>query len=584
MIKNMHELSEEDVAKLRCVQVPVALEERERLILLKQSQLLDSDPHDEKFDRISRLCARSFKVLLFACCANLFSPSCPQMPVAAISLVDTDRVWLKSKIGLSVCEIDRNDCLCSFSVLDRPNPVLVIPDASRDPLYHHLSCVTGPSRLRFYAGAAIICEGRRVGCVCVADVFPCYDFGDEEQRVLQGFADVVALLIDKHRAKVMEEEAAMAKLVVGVTYRLKEPLQRLVLHQELLAKYIEQYKQDADCSAMDVTEVLLQSFRGRVEKLMALMEVSVQSAMAICQPQLSQRGQGTRRAPSFTSTHTMETITVSLQQSVGEKQVRWLQQDADHSESSTSSKVQSIKVNCRNLGIAVEALLTMRMHCNASRQEEEVRMSAEVVPCTAAIPDVEEPPHGMLPGMLTITIPRMECAEPTADMSVVRESVEMLCRTLLSAEHGGMDCERADGSMKLWVPCSYHEVDKVPDLPTNPNAATALLKQYGGFKRSRSARRPSVNSVDSVETALMSQDPSGCNTTGRRFSGDSTGDPTKLRARIQEELLKNRKFSFKPGESRRLRKQRSERRGVFSSFIGWFQRMRTPSTAVSVHC
>lgn len=90
-------LTKEDLKKLSISKAPLPVNEALRMFTLRQTQLLDSDTVDPTFDRFSTLAQRMFDV-----------------PIALISLVDIDRQWFKSNIGLeSIAQTPRDHGFCS---------------------------------------------------------------------------------------------------------------------------------------------------------------------------------------------------------------------------------------------------------------------------------------------------------------------------------------------------------------------------------------------------------------------------------------------------------------------------------------
>src|SRR5690242_11392411 len=97
------------------LEAPVAANEADRIAAVRALNILDSSP-DDRFDMITRLAARIFSV-----------------PIALISLIDVDRQWFKSRLGLSMTEIPRSISFGAHTILgDGP---LVIPDTLADPRF-----------------------------------------------------------------------------------------------------------------------------------------------------------------------------------------------------------------------------------------------------------------------------------------------------------------------------------------------------------------------------------------------------------------------------------------------------------------
>ena len=134
---------------------PVPPNETARVALLRSLQLLDSEP-EEIFDRVTRLLARLLDV-----------------PMALVSLVDSDRQWFKSRVGLSANETPRDLAFCAHAILD--TKPLIVSDASQDARFFDNPLVTdmdGP-QIRFYAGVPLFSVGGLgLGTLCAVDTKP----------------------------------------------------------------------------------------------------------------------------------------------------------------------------------------------------------------------------------------------------------------------------------------------------------------------------------------------------------------------------------------------------------------------------
>lgn len=147
------------------------VDEAERLLALKRTALLDS-PAEERFDRITRLVARFFNV-----------------KICLICLVDSDRQWFKSKVGLDTCETGRDISFCGYTIL-HPD-ILVVTDATKDERFSANPLVTDEPHIRFYAGAPVRePSGQSIGTLCMIEPVA-REFSNDEKQVLREFADMV---------------------------------------------------------------------------------------------------------------------------------------------------------------------------------------------------------------------------------------------------------------------------------------------------------------------------------------------------------------------------------------------------------
>jgi two-component system, sensor histidine kinase len=119
-----------------------------RLSALQEYRILDTSA-EERFDRITSLVAKLFGA-----------------PICLISLVDSDRQWFKSRVGLGVTETPREHAFCAHAILE--DDVFIVPDATEDLRFAANPLVVGPPYVRTYVGAPLIARGGvRLGTLCL---------------------------------------------------------------------------------------------------------------------------------------------------------------------------------------------------------------------------------------------------------------------------------------------------------------------------------------------------------------------------------------------------------------------------------
>ncbi len=125
--------------------------------------ILDTPP-DARVDRVTKLAQELFDV-----------------PMVSVTLLDRDRQWRKSQIGLGGNEAPREGAFCDATV--RGVGSLIVEDASTDAVFADNPFVVGDPHLRFYAGHPLAAPGgEQVGTLCILDTRP--RTLDAQQRTL----------------------------------------------------------------------------------------------------------------------------------------------------------------------------------------------------------------------------------------------------------------------------------------------------------------------------------------------------------------------------------------------------------------
>ena len=192
---------------------PMPVNEAARLAALQKYAILDTDP-EQAFDDLTLLAS-------YIC----------RTPIALISLIDENRQWFKSKVGLSVSETSREVAFCSRAI--QQTDVFIVPDTLQDERFRNNPLVVSEPGIRFYAGAPLITdEGYALGTLCVIDRTP-REINPDQKEALKALSRLVLGQMEFRRNLMLLKEA--------LTDRTKEEHQRqreLVEVQEKLFRVL----------------------------------------------------------------------------------------------------------------------------------------------------------------------------------------------------------------------------------------------------------------------------------------------------------------------------------------------------------
>lgn len=187
--------------------------EEERIEMLQKYEILNTPP-DGSFDGITKLVAQLLKV-----------------PISVVSLVDSDRVWFKSKYGLEMAEVPRYAGFCSSAI--EGEDIYTVEDTWEDSRTKNNPLVTGEPGLRFYSAAPLKTkEGYNLGTLCVMGPKP-RKLKPAEKQTLQRLADLVMSQIEVQ----LEAKKAIRlqhEILSTTAHDLKNPISIMPLLADLI--------------------------------------------------------------------------------------------------------------------------------------------------------------------------------------------------------------------------------------------------------------------------------------------------------------------------------------------------------------
>jgi diguanylate cyclase (GGDEF)-like protein len=179
---------------------PIPENEVQRLQAVRSYEILDSQPEMD-FDALTRVAAHTFDA-----------------PAAVVGLMDSDRLWFKSRFGLEVPQLDRQIAFCAHALM-KPDELLVIEDLAQDPRFSTNPLVVNAPKLRFYAGAPLVdYQGYALGTIAVVDVKP-RKLNDAQRHVLRDLSTLVMTALDNRRRALLLSHMARTDHLTGLSNR-----------------------------------------------------------------------------------------------------------------------------------------------------------------------------------------------------------------------------------------------------------------------------------------------------------------------------------------------------------------------------
>lgn len=227
------------------------INEAARIKTLQSLNILDTQA-EERFDRLTRLAARMFDV-----------------PIALVSLIDEDRQWFKSSVGLEATETHRDISFCGHSILG--DEIFNIPDATQDERFADNPLVTMKPSIRLYVGCPLKAhDGAKMGTLCLIDQKP-RTLNKEDLQALRDLADMAEQELAASRLATLDDLTQISNRR-GFTLLAEKALQmsaRNGLPASLIAIDLDKFKQindqfghaEGDKILITFTEILKNTFR-----------------------------------------------------------------------------------------------------------------------------------------------------------------------------------------------------------------------------------------------------------------------------------------------------------------------------------
>ena len=214
--------------------------ERERLDALREHRILDTPP-EPVFDHLTRRASEICGV-----------------PFALISLVDRERHWFKSVVGVDLREMPRRSTFCDHTIWR--DDLFVVPDAAQDTRFADCAVVQGGPRVRFYAGVPLRTpSGHALGTFCVCDRRPRRLHARQRDALCALTRQVMAQMELKRTIHELRRTAAERQTVETALRKSEERFQKFMNSGPAVA-----YVKDASGRFVYVNEPLARRFENQV--------------------------------------------------------------------------------------------------------------------------------------------------------------------------------------------------------------------------------------------------------------------------------------------------------------------------------
>lgn len=192
-------------------------DEAARLAALESYDILDTEA-EQAYDDITHLASQI--------CGT---------PIALMSLVDADRQWFKSKVGVEASETPRDLAFCAHAIQE-PEELFIVGDATLDSRFSSNPLVTADPNIRFYAGAPLTtAAGQALGTLCVIDRIP-RRLDQQQEESLRALSRMIIAQLELRLARDRAEAADRAKMsfLANMSHEIRTPLNAVLGLSELM--------------------------------------------------------------------------------------------------------------------------------------------------------------------------------------------------------------------------------------------------------------------------------------------------------------------------------------------------------------
>ncbi|MCB4797536.1 sensor histidine kinase [Neotamlana laminarinivorans] len=231
--------------------------EKQRLQALKNYDILDTGPEYD-LDNITELTA-----------------SICDVPIAIITLLDSERNFFKSRIGIDFNESPRELSFCGHAII-QDNPIFIIEDATKDERFYDNPIIT-ENNVKFYAGVPLINpDGYALGTLCVYDSVP-RQLNNTQQNALIILAKQVINVMELRLKNKISNEAftdlkerhkTLKSFANKVSHDLKSPLANITSLSQLFKEELKENYPNIDLEYLNLIEESADTLRAYVDGIL----------------------------------------------------------------------------------------------------------------------------------------------------------------------------------------------------------------------------------------------------------------------------------------------------------------------------